>query len=57
MSTESVQETFISHLVELRERLVKSVVAVLAVTFALMAYPGMKELYAMVAAPMLEVLP
>ncbi len=57
MSTESVQETFISHLVELRERLVKSVVAVLIVTFALMAYPGMKELYALVAAPMLKVLP
>ncbi len=57
MSTESVQETFISHLVELRERLVKSVVAVLVVTFALMAYPGMKELYALVAAPMLKVLP
>jgi sec-independent protein translocase protein TatC len=57
MSSESVQETFISHLVELRERLVKSVVAVLIVTFALMAYPGMKELYALVAAPMLKVLP
>ena len=57
MSTESVQETFISHLIEQRERLVKSVVAVLVVTFALMAWPGMKELYALVAAPMLKVLP
>lgn len=57
MPTESVQETFISHLVELRERLVKSVVAVLIVTFALMAYPGMNNLYTMVAAPMMQVLP
>ena len=57
MPAESVQETFISHLVELRERLVKSVVAVLIVTFALMAYPGMNNLYTMVAAPMMQVLP
>jgi len=57
MSSDSPQETFISHLIELRERLVKSVVAVLVVTFALMAWPGMKELYAWVAAPMPKVLP
>jgi sec-independent protein translocase protein TatC len=57
MANDSVQESFVSHLVELRERLVKSVVAVLAVTFGLMAYPGMKQLYAWVAAPMLKVLP
>jgi sec-independent protein translocase protein TatC len=57
MATENIQESFVSHLVELRERLVKSVVSVLAVTFGLMAYPGMKELYAWVAAPMLKVLP
>jgi sec-independent protein translocase protein TatC len=57
MTTENMQESFISHLVELRERLVKAVVSVLAVTFGLMAYPGMKELYAWVAAPMLKVLP
>ena len=55
--SEAPQETFISHLIELRQRLVKAVVAVLIVTFALMAWPGMKELYALVAAPMLKVLP
>ena len=55
--SDAPQETFISHLIELRERLVKAVVAVLIVTFALMAWPGMKELYALVAAPMLRVLP
>jgi sec-independent protein translocase protein TatC len=57
MSNDNLQESFISHLVELRERLVKAVVAVLAVTFGLMAYPGMREIYAWVAAPMLKVLP
>ncbi|MCC7068546.1 MAG: twin-arginine translocase subunit TatC [Burkholderiales bacterium] len=57
MTDESPQETFISHLVELRERLVKAVVAVLVATFALMAWPGMKELYSLVAAPLMHALP
>lgn len=57
MSTESVQETFISHLIELRERLVKAVATVLAVTIALTIWPSMGVLYAWVAAPMLKVLP
>ena len=57
MSTDTPQETFISHLIELRERLVKAVVAVLVATFALMAWPGMKELYSLVAAPMMHALP
>ena len=52
-----IQETFVSHLVELRERLVKAVAAVLVMTIALSIWPGMKELYAWVAAPMLKVLP
>jgi sec-independent protein translocase protein TatC len=57
MSTESVQETFISHLVELRERLVKAVAAVFLMTIALAIWPGMKELYSLVAAPMMNALP
>jgi len=57
MSSETQQETFISHLIELRERLVKAVVAVLVVTFALMAWPGMSTLYSWVAAPMMHALP
>lgn len=57
MSSDSPQETFISHLIELRERLVKSVVAVLVVTFALMAWPGMDKLYTWVAAPMMHAMP
>ncbi len=55
--SEAPQETFISHLVELRERIVKAVVAVLVVTFALMAWPGMQELYSLVAAPMMHAMP
>ena len=35
----------------------KAVVAVLVATFALMAWPGMKELYSLVAAPMMRMLP
>ena len=54
---QGIQETFVSHLVELRERLVKAVAAVLIMTIALSIWPGMKELYAWVAAPMLKVLP
>lgn len=54
---QGIQETFVSHLVELRERLVKAVAAVLLMTIALSIWPGMKELYAWVAAPMLKVLP
>ncbi|MEO7255236.1 MAG: twin-arginine translocase subunit TatC [Casimicrobium sp.] len=55
--SEAPQESFISHLVELRERIVKAVVAVLIVTFALMAWPGMSVLYSMVAAPMMHAMP
>ncbi len=55
--SDASQETFISHLVELRERIVKAVVAVLIVTFALMAWPGMSVLYSMVAAPMMHAMP
>jgi sec-independent protein translocase protein TatC len=52
---ESPQESFISHLVELRTRLVRSVFAILIVLFAL--FPWAKEIYALLAAPLLDVLP
>ena len=48
---ESPQESFISHLVELRTRLVRSVFAILIVLFAL--FPWAKEIYALLAAPLL----
>ncbi|HEY7904630.1 MAG TPA: twin-arginine translocase subunit TatC [Casimicrobiaceae bacterium] len=52
---DSPQETFISHLVELRSRLLKSIVVVLVV-FVAMA-PFAKEIYALVAKPLMNALP
>ena len=49
------QETFISHLVELRSRLVKSIVAVVIVLLCLV--PWAKNIYAAIAAPLLRALP
>jgi sec-independent protein translocase protein TatC len=52
---EGAQETFISHLVELRSRLLRSIVAVVVVLFAL--FPWAKDIYAVLAAPLLRALP
>ena len=52
---EGVQETFISHLIELRSRLLRSIVAVILVLICL--FPFAKEIYAALAAPLLRVLP
>jgi sec-independent protein translocase protein TatC len=49
------QDTFISHLVELRDRLLKSVLAVLIVFLCL--FPWAKDLYAILAQPLLASLP
>ncbi|MDQ7988422.1 MAG: twin-arginine translocase subunit TatC [Candidatus Dactylopiibacterium sp.] len=49
------QESFISHLVELRNRLIKSLLAVLVVFLCLVWWA--QDLYAMLAAPLLAVLP
>lgn len=54
----SVQETFISHLIELRTRLVRAsavVLAVFVVTFAV--WPGAAAIYDFMAQPMLNALP
>ncbi len=51
----SSHETFISHLVELRNRLLHSVAAVLAVFVCL--FPWAKELYAVLSSPLLAKLP
>lgn len=53
----SAQETFISHLVELRERLVRAVIAVLVVFVALFIWPGSGPIYDMLAAPLMNALP
>jgi sec-independent protein translocase protein TatC len=54
-SPENTQETFISHLIELRSRLVRSIVAVVLVLVCL--FPFAKDIYAVLAAPLLKALP
>jgi len=52
---EAPQETFISHLIELRSRLLRAIVAVLVVLVVL--FPFAKDIYAALALPLLRVLP
>jgi sec-independent protein translocase protein TatC len=52
---DATQDTFISHLIELRSRLVRSIVAVFIVLLCLV--PWAKEIYVVVAAPLIKVLP
>src|SRR6266498_3503807 len=49
------QETFISHLIELRSRLLRSIVAVVIVLVCLV--PFAKQIYAALAAPLMRALP
>jgi sec-independent protein translocase protein TatC len=53
----STQETFISHLVELRDRLLRSIYAVLGVFALLSFWPGLAEIYDLLALPMIRTLP
>lgn len=50
-----IQESFISHLVELRDRLIRCVIAVVVVFVCL--FPWAKDLYALLAQPLLAALP
>jgi len=52
-----VQETFISHLVELRDRLLRSIYAVLGVFALLWFWPGLADIYDLLALPMMRTLP
>ncbi len=54
-SADAPQETFFSHLIELRARLVRSIAAVVIVLLCLV--PWAKNIYAVLAAPLLRVLP
>jgi len=49
------QETFISHLIELRTRLIRAILAIFVVFVCL--FPWAKDLYAMLAHPLLAALP
>jgi sec-independent protein translocase protein TatC len=50
-------ESFISHLVELRDRLVKACAGILIATIALMIWPGPEVIYDFLAQPMIASLP
>jgi sec-independent protein translocase protein TatC len=52
---EATQETFLSHLIELRSRLVRSIIAVIVVLLCL--FPFAKQIYSFLALPLLHVLP
>src|SRR3546814_20005297 len=49
--------SFISHLIELRTRLVRAVAAVLIIFVVLFIYPGASKIYDILAQPMLASLP
>ncbi|HZO01522.1 MAG TPA: twin-arginine translocase subunit TatC [Burkholderiales bacterium] len=53
----SEQESFISHLIELRQRLVRAVGAVLAIFVILFLYPGSGYIYDLLALPLMNALP
>ena len=52
---ESTQETFVSHLIELRTRLLHAIIAVFVVLLCL--FPWAKDIYALLAAPLIKALP
>ena len=53
----SGEETFISHLIELRDRLVKASIGIALVCFGLMMWPGPAHIYDFIAQPMVASLP
>jgi len=53
----SDQESFMSHLIELRQRLVRAVAAVLVFFVALFIWPGSGAIYDVLAAPLMNALP
>jgi sec-independent protein translocase protein TatC len=53
----SEQDTFISHLIELRDRLLRALLAILAALIVLMFWPGAGAIYDFLAAPLMHALP
>ena len=53
----SQQENFVSHLVELRDRLLRAVIGFLIIFVALMAYPGAAYIFDLLALPIQSALP
>ena len=57
MSDTEQQETFVSHLIELRDRVLRSLIAIAVVMGALALYPGPGVIYDLLAAPLTSALP
>lgn len=55
--SEAVEETFVSHLVELRDRLLRCLIAIGLVLGGLCLYPGPGAIYDILAAPLTAALP
>jgi sec-independent protein translocase protein TatC len=51
------EQPFVQHLIELRDRMIKAMLAVFIATAALAIYPGPADLYDMLAAPLVAQLP
>ncbi len=51
------EQPFVAHLIELRDRLIRAMIAVLVVGAVLFLYPGPARLYDMLAAPLVASLP
>lgn len=55
--TDAPEESFISHLIELRDRLLRSLIAIGVVMGVLCLYPGPGAIYDLLAAPLTQALP
>ena len=53
----STQETFVSHLIELRQRVMRALFAVAAAFIVLFIWPGSGAIYDFLAAPLMQALP
>ncbi|MEX2240389.1 MAG: twin-arginine translocase subunit TatC, partial [Burkholderiales bacterium] len=53
----STQETFVSHLIELRQRVVRALIAFGVVFVAIFLWPGAAPIYDFLAAPLMNALP
>jgi len=53
----STQETFVSHLIELRQRLMRALFAIAAAFIVLFIWPGSGAIYDFLAAPLMQALP
>lgn len=55
--SDNQEESFISHLIELRDRLLRSIISIVVVLVVLCVYPGPSEIYDFLAAPLTRALP